>query len=191
MVQRLAEFAVVSLAVCLLHIIGNAAIVHGEDGEQQPADFTFGDVKYHHRFTEGDQREYTPHEQGDLKTWTDMVTLHLYPAVKDGNGLAKTANTVLTNYKASRGRVIRTASVPRTEEKAAEHLIVVVFGRPDFIEVAFARFRMFDGTGSAIIFSHRVYGNEVGQEMSAWLKANGPQPEKTLMKWDEMPKPAN
>jgi len=76
-----------------------------------------------------------------------------------------------------------------TKEKPAEHLVVVIFGRPDFIEVAFARFRMHDGVGTAVIYSHRIYGKKLGNEMSAWLAKNGPTMEKTLMKWDTMPKP--
>jgi hypothetical protein len=67
-------------------------------------------------------------------------------------------------------------------------LIVVVFGRPEFIEAAFARFKLHNGTGTSVIYSHRIYGKEVGNQMSAWLKQNGPATEKALMQWDAMPK---
>ena len=70
----------------------------------------------------------------------------------------------------------------------AEHLIVVSFSRPEYIEAVFARFRMHDGVGTALIYSHRVYGKKAGKEMSAWLEKNGPATEKHLMKWDAMPK---
>jgi hypothetical protein len=83
--------------------------------------------------------------------------------------------------------VVKTDSVPRTADRPAEHLIVVIFGRPEFIEVAFARFRMHEGVGSAAIYSHRIYGKKVGDEMSAWLQKNGPATENNLMKWDAMP----
>src|SRR3990172_1596302 len=103
--------------------------------------------------------------------------------------LVATANAVLENYKANRAKVVKTDSVPKTRDKPAEHLIVVIFGRPEFLEVVFARFRMHDGVGTAVIYSHRVYGNKVGNEMSAWLEKNGPDTEKNLLKWDAMPKP--
>ena len=150
--------------------------------------FTFGNVNYFHRFTEKDQHEYTPAGQEDLKAWTEMVTLLVYRNVKDGEGLASTASSVLETYKANRAVVVKTDSVPRTKDKPAEHLIVVIFGRPEFIEVAFARFRMYNGLGSAVVFSHRIYGKAVGDKMQDWLAKNGQAIEANLMKWDSMPK---
>ena len=153
------------------------------------AAFSFADVEYFHRFTKGDQHEYTPGGQEDLKAWTDMVTINFYRQAKDGEALAATANAVLERYKANKAIVVKTDSVPRAKGKPAEHLIVVMFARPEFIEAAFARFRMHGGAGTAVIYSHRVYGKNVGREMSAWLAKEGPAVERNLMKWDAMPKP--
>jgi hypothetical protein len=155
-------------------------------GAKAPA-FSFAGVNYFHRFTKDNQHEYTPDGQQDLKTWTDMVTILLYPKATDGEALAATANAVLENYKANKAVVVKTDSVPRTRDKPAEHLIVVIFGRPEFIEAVFARFRMNNGLGSAVIYSHRIYGNKIGDQMSAWLKTNGPKIETNLMKSDAMP----
>jgi hypothetical protein len=152
------------------------------------AAFSFATVKYFQRYTKDDQHEYTPDGQADLNAWTDMMTINLYRKAKDGDALAAMANAVLENYKANKGLVVKTDSIPRTKDKPAEHLIVAVFGRPEFIEVAFARFRMYEGVGSAVIYSHRVYGKKVGDGMSAWLAKNGPGIEKNLMTWDAMPK---
>jgi len=151
------------------------------------AAFAFGTASYLHRFTQGNQHEYTPAGQEDLNAWTDMVTLLVYPAVKDGEGLAATASAVLDNYKANKAVVVRTDSVPRTKDKPAEHLMVVIFGRPEFIEIAFSRFRLHNGVGSAIVYSHRIYGKTVGDAMNAWMQQNAPATEKTLMTWDAMP----
>jgi hypothetical protein len=41
----------------------------------------------------------------------------------------------------------------------------------------------------SVIYSHRIYGTKAGNEMSAWLKKNGPTTENNLMKWDALPKP--
>jgi hypothetical protein len=136
-----------------------------------------------------DQHEYTPAGQEDLKAWKDMVTLQYYRKAKDGEALAAVANAVLNNYKAANGLIVGTNSVPKTKDKEAEHLLVVIFPRPEFIEVAFARFRMDDGVGTSVIYSHRIYGKKIGNEMSEWLEKNGPNTEKTLKKWDAMPKP--
>lgn len=181
----------ISLVFVALIFAQNAAGELSPQGAPQKstmAGFSFGTVKYFHRYTTADQHEFTPAGQEDLKAWTDMVTVLFYRNVRDGEGLAATASAVLENYKANRAVVVRTDSVPRTAAKPAEHLAVVTFGRPEFIEAVFARFKISDGIGTAVIYSHRIYGNKVGDSMSAWLKANGPATEKTLMTWDAMPK---
>jgi hypothetical protein len=158
------------------------------DKKEKVAAFSFADVKYFHRFTKDDQHEYTPAGQEDLKAWTDMVTILSYPRAKDGETLAATANAILENYKENKASVVKTDSVPRTKDKPAEHLIVVIFGRPEFIEAAFSRFRMHGGVGSGVVYSHRIYGTKAGDEMGTWLQDNGPTTERNLMKWDAMPK---
>jgi hypothetical protein len=120
-----------------------------------------------------------------------MITMNAYPSAHDGDALAAKANAVLENYKSHNGRVLRTNSVPRTPDRPAEHLIAVVFGRPNFIEAAFARFKLVDGVGCSIVYSHRIYGEKVGDQMSAWLKDNGPKREKMLMSWTDIPSPAS
>ena len=116
-----------------------------------------------------------------------MVTINGYPDVHDGEALAAKANAVLENYKAHQAMVLKTDSIPRTADRPAEHLIAVVFGRPAFIEVAFARLRLADGTGCSVVYSHRIYGEKVGEQISAWLKANGATTEKALMEWKSAP----
>src|ERR1041384_409857 len=183
------RIALACLAILLAQSFVGASSRQAADKKAKVAAFSFADINYFHRFAQADQHEYTPDGQEDLNAWTDMVTILVYPKAKDADGLAATANAVLENYKASRAVVVKTNSVPRTREKPAEHLIVVIFGRPDFAEVAFARFRMHEGIGSAVVSSHRIYGTKVGDEMSVWLKANGPSTERDLMTWNAMPKP--
>jgi hypothetical protein len=152
--------------------------------------FVFGDVAYFHRWSQNDQHEFTPAKQEDLKRWSDMITVNGYPDVADGDQLAATANAVLENYKNNQAKVLKTRSVPRTTEQPAEHFIAVMFTRPDFIEVALARFKLLDGKGCSLVYSHRIYGEEIGDEMNAWLKANGQAMETTLLEWSSIPSPA-
>jgi hypothetical protein len=149
--------------------------------------FSFAGAQYFHRFTKDNQHEYTPAGQEDLNAWKDMVTINYYRKVNDGETLAATANAVLGNYKAAKGMIVKTNSVPKTRDKPAEHLIVVIFNQPEFIEVAFARFRMHEGGGTSVVYSHRIYGKKIGNEMSAWLEKNGPNMENNLMNWNAMP----
>lgn len=129
--------------------------------------FVFGGVSYLNRWSQNDQYEFTPEGQEDLEKWSDMITMNVYPSAHDGDALSAKANAVLTNYKSHDGRMLRTNSVPRTPDQPAQHFIAVVFGRPNFIEVAFVRFKLVGGAGCSIVYSHRIYGEKVGDQMSA------------------------
>jgi hypothetical protein len=154
-------------------------------------DFVFRDVAYFHRWSQNEQHEFTPEKQEDLNKWSDMMTINGYPDVDDGEGLAARANAVLANYQNHQAKVLKTRSVPRTADRPAEHLIAVFFTRPNFIEVAFARFKLVDGKGFSFVYSHRIYGEEIGDQMSAWLRANGEEVEKALLEWNSMPSPTS
>jgi hypothetical protein len=116
----------------------------------------FGGVSYLHRWSQNDQHEFTPEGQEDLEKWSDMITMNAYPSAHDGDALSAKANAVLENYKSHGGRMLRTNSVPRTPDQPAEHFIAVVFGRPNFIEVAFARFKLVDGVGFDCVFASHL-----------------------------------
>jgi hypothetical protein len=184
-------------AFVIVAIVLNAlrsAIVFGEDDKVNvAADFTFDGTTYFHRYTKDDLLEFTPSGEKDLNAWSNMITVNYYRKAKDGEGLADVANSVLANYQSHQGMIVKTDSVPRTKDKPAEHLVVVIFPGSDNFEVAFTRFLLQDGVGLSIVYSHRIYGKNVGEEMKAWCEKNGPNIEKKLMKWDSVPKllPAN
>lgn len=172
----------VLVSYALLRLCSSAA-AQG-DAPAKAAAFSFADVEYQHRYSYQDLHEFTPLDQPDLKRWSDMLTINYYPAVTDGEGLATVANAVLGNYKANGGRVIRTNSVPMTKETPAEHLIVVLFRRPDFAEATFIRFQLNADTGASTTYSRREYGEKCGEVIGEWLKTKGLATEKVLMKWD-------
>lgn len=147
----------------------------------------FAGVTYQHRWSQQTQHEFTPVGQEDLKQWQDMVTVNVHPAVHDGEALAGIANAVLGNYQRARGRVLRTASVPRTPERPAEHFAAVVLGTSEFLEIAFTRLKLHQGTGVVLTYSHRIYGKTAGNDASAWLKAHGGEIEKALMAFQNFP----
>jgi len=62
----------------------NIAAAQNVGGAAKSPAFTFADTQYFHRYTINDPHEYTPAGQEDLKTWTDMLTIHYYRKVKDG-----------------------------------------------------------------------------------------------------------
>ena len=153
--------------------------------------FVFDGVGYLHRWSMNHQHEFTPEGQEDLEKWLDMITINVYPDARDGEALAAKANAVLENYKSHQAMVLKTDSVPRTPDRPAEHFIAVVFGRPNFIEVAFARFKLVDGKGCSVVYSHRLYGKKIKDQVSTWLDENEDEVEKALMEWSPLPSPSS
>ncbi|WP_269523343.1 hypothetical protein [Coraliomargarita parva] len=138
-------------------------------------------VEFVHRWSQGTQHEFTPDGQEDLGSWEDMVTVNHYPDSGTGESLAGIANNVLGIYHKNGAVILRTDSKPRTTENEAEHLIVVAFPRPEFIEIVFARLAIEKKEAYAIIYSHRIYGSDTGNLASAWLHENGQKTEEALM----------
>jgi hypothetical protein len=170
----------------LVAIAGSAAsAVNGAANDAKTPAFQFRQVNYFERWSNNDQREFTPHQQEDLEHWSDMMTLHGYRDVHDGDGLAAAANVVLENYKNHQGKILKTNSVPRTGDRPAEHFIVVRFARAGFVEIAFARFKLVANKGHSFVYSHRVYGDEADEQSKAWMAANGAEVEKALADWKE------
>jgi len=152
-----------------------------------PVTLDFSGQTYRLRWSSQHQHEFTPAGQDDLSRWTDMVTINTYPGVSDGEGLAEMANRALGNYRRHGATVLRTASIPRTADRPAEHLVVALFPSRAFSEAVFARWRLTDGRGTAVIVSHRIHGPKTGDAMAAWLQANGPAVERRLMALDPIP----
>lgn len=179
----MSRYALSFILIFILPVCATVGAAQQEADSKSRMTLNFNLTDYVHRWSQNGLHEFTPPGQEDLSKWTDMLSVNFYQQVTDGEGLALIANQVLENYKTQKGIVLRTLSVPRTSENPAEHLIVVVFGRPTFLEAVHARFKMVNGKGISIISSHRVYGKEAGPEMSAWLKEHGPAIEKVLMAW--------
>jgi len=147
----------------------------------------FQSVDYQHRWSQGGQHEFTPEGQADLTAWTDMLTINLHEQATTPEELAVVASRILDLY-GTYGRVLRTDAVPPTDDAgAAEYFVAAVLADPGFLEAVFARMMLRDGVAHVVVYSHRHYGADVGAEMSAWLRDNGPQLEETLMAWDSLP----
>ena len=171
--------------VLLTALAGSATLTLSDaaDKDAAPA-FEFRQVSYFHRWSQNDQHEFTPDKQEDLDHWSDMITINGYPGVDDGVKMAGTANAVLGNYRSHQGKIIETRSVPETADRPAEHFISVMFVRPQFAEVAFARFKLVEKKGHSFVYSHRFYGDDKTEKANAWLKAESDAVEKALMDWD-------
>ena len=144
----------------------------------------FDNLHYLHRWSKDGQHEFTPKAEPDLKLWTSMVTINRHRAARNGEQLAGVANRILGNYR-QHGRIIKAASKPATASQPAEHMIVVSFVRPDFVEMAFTRLALANGAGFALTYSRRIHGQAAGSQMSDWLNVNGNRVERALVGWSD------
>jgi len=126
--------------------------------------FVFGGVSYFQRWAQDDQCEFTPTGQENLEKWSDMITINVYPSAHDGDTLAMKAN-VLENYKSHGWRVLQTDSIPSHARPACRAFYRCCFGRSNSLEAAFPRFKLVDGIGCSIVYSHRLYREKVGDQM--------------------------
>jgi len=180
----------VFVGACLLGLAIVSTAQTAETPAKEAMILSFRGVDFVHRWSKDGQNEFTPRSDSDLATWRDMITVNVYESVTTDEQLADVANRILSRYQ-GRGKIVRTDSKPRTGDRPAEHLIVAALGDPKFLEAAFARCVLVNGAGLVAVYSHRVYGQAAGPEMSEWLKANGAQVEKALMEWDKLPSAAN
>lgn len=174
------------LSIAFFSLATNTSLCQLQASAAETLKFSFSDNEYVHRWSQKNQNEFTPISQPNLETWKDMVTINLYPGVKTGEALSAVANLVVGKYQEN-GKILRTDSRERTATKPAEHIIAALLGNPKFLEAVFARFVLVNDTGYAIIYSHRVYAEKAGPEMSTWLKANGADIEQRLMAFDKIP----
>ncbi len=151
-----------------------------------PATLSFNDVSYFHRWSKAGQNEFTPAADTDLSRWNEMITINVFDQVHDGEQLAVIANRVLENYQRG-GKILGTNSTPRTKTQPAEHFIVAVLGAPALLEAAFCRMVLVDGVGVAVVYSHRLYGENAGPEMADWLVKNGQHTEQVIRAWKQIP----
>ncbi len=151
--------------------------------QTKSAAISLDNTEYFLRWSNGHQNEFTPGGQEDLDVWTDMITVFVYPDANTGEELALVANQVLGSYE-NNGTIIRTASVPVTPSKPAEHYIAALLGNDKLVESVQARFVLVNGIGVGIIYSHRVYGSDPNAEMIAWAKQNSVNLETKLMSAD-------
>jgi hypothetical protein len=147
----------------------------------------FNDTDYIHRWSENTQHEFTPDGQTDLSKWKDMITINVYPQVKDAEELANIANNILGAYQKYGANILGTNSLPKTPARPAEHLIVAIFAQAGYFEFVQARIIIVDGVGASIIYSHRIYGSDIADKMGEWIQKNAPALEEKLMSLEDIP----
>lgn len=174
------------LQVILIILLFGMIVVVDSD-EKKAVSISLNKTDFLYRWSSDIQFEFTPVGQEDLKKWSDMITLISFQNVKDKQALTNAAAESLKYYESQKGIILTAKSLPEKAEAFDEHLIVVVLGSKEFLEVVFARFKMEKGLGVALLYSHRIYGEKTGDVANKWLKEFGPIYEKEIFNVKEIP----
>lgn len=144
---------------------------------------TFDNTAYLHRWSYSGQHEFTPSGQENLEKWSDMITLQRYDKVNSLERLTIAANTVLEAYRKAGATILRVESQPAANDRPPEFLLVAVIPQSDMLEAVFSRFRLVNGVGTSTLYSHRLYGHDINDNMITWLKQNMDSRARLLMAW--------
>ena len=170
----------------LAAVVLGAGLVVAHAADPPPVTLELGGLEFQHRWSEGNQHEFTPEGQDDLSRWQDMVTVIVAEGVETPDQLKALAGRVMGNYQRG-GRILRAASGARSAEEPVEYLVVALLGNAELVEAVFARMVVIDGAGFVIIRARRGYDADAAEQVGAWVQQHGASVEKTLMAWDGAP----
>jgi hypothetical protein len=170
-----------------------AATPHGPAGSaaatvdlQSPATakVTFRGTEYLLRSSHGNGYDFTPRGQEDLSTFTDMLTLNLYPAAHDQEALATITSRVQAIAQGAKATILRTISVSASGQQPSEHFLAAVMPTPHGVDFDAIRFVLVDKQGAGVFYTHRSYGESAAGTTSAWVTKNAAAVEQQLLQFD-------
>jgi hypothetical protein len=184
-------FAVAAIVTAL----AAAATPHGLTGlaatppAQSPAQakITFRGTEYFLRSSEGHEYDFTPRGQEDLHTFTDQLSLDLYPTAHDQEALATITNRVLAIAKGQNATVLRTISVSASGQQPGEHFLAAVMPTPHGVDFDAIRFVLVDKQAVGVFYTHRSYGTSSSGTTNEWVTKNAADVEQQLLKFDASP----
>ncbi len=150
----------------------------------KPTSVVFLGEEYFHRWSMNGQNEYTPKGSEDLAAWSNMLTLNSTRV--DPTRMPELVSTIRANYEKNGATILRVDSADGPSGKT-EYFQAAVFTTDAFMEAALTRVFLAEGRPLIATYAKRFYGADVGAQMSAWLKQNGPAREKSLRTWTGVP----
>jgi hypothetical protein len=170
-----------------------AATPHGPAGSaaatvdlQSPATakVTFRGTEYLLRSSHGNGYDFTPRGQEDLSTFTDMLTLNLYPAAHDQEALATITSRVQAIAQGAKATILRTISVSASGQQPGEHFLAAVMPTPHDVDFDAIHFVLVDQQGVGVFYTHRSYGESAAGTTNAWVTKNAADVEQQLLRFD-------
>jgi hypothetical protein len=141
----------------------------------------FRDAEYVLRSSSGKQFEFRPQGQEDDQTFTDSLTLDLYPAAHDEEALATITSRVRAIAEGAKATILpTTVSGQRTGEHFFAAVVPTLHGA-DFDAVHVV---LVDKQGVGVFYTHRSYGPSAAGTTSEWAKKNAAAVEQQLLQFD-------
>ena len=145
---------------------------------------TFRGTEYFLRSSDGHKYDFTPRGQEDLHSYSDKLSLDLYPAAHDQEALATITSRVLAIVQGQNATVLRTISVSASGQQPGEHFLAAVMPTPHGVDFDAMRFVLVDKQGVGVFYTHRSYGTSAAGTTSEWVKKNATDVEQELLQFD-------
>lgn len=134
-----------------------------------PSKVRIGETVYEHRWSDGDFHEFTPTGQDDLDRYSEMITLPPSPAGRTAADLERYTDEKATTTRTRGGEVLSQRCEPATPTHVPDCTLLVVYAKPDHVELAVSKHMAAAGTIVPVLFAHREYGEGAGQRAQAWM----------------------
>jgi hypothetical protein len=144
---------------------------------------TFRSTEYFPRSPQGNTYEFRPAGQDDPSTFTDSLTLDLYPAAHDEEALATITSRVRAIVEGAKATILP-ATVSASEQRTAEHYFAAVVPTTHGADFDAIRVVLVDKQAVGVFYTHRSYGQSAADVTSEWAKKNAADVEQELLRFD-------
>jgi hypothetical protein len=163
-------------------LIGLVAAARAPQSAATP-EITFRGTEYFLRSSQGNGYEFTPAGQEDLHTFTDSLTLDLYPAAHDEKALAVITSRIRAIAEGAKATILP-ATVAVSGQSTGEHFFAAVVPTPHGADFDAIRVVLVDKQAVGVFYAHRSYGQSAVEVTSDWAKKNAADVEKQLLRFD-------
>ena len=127
------------------------------------AKITFRGTEYFLRTSQGNKYDFTPAGQDDPSTFTDSLTLDLYPAAHDEEALATITSRVRAIAEGAKATILRT-TVSASGQQPGEHFLAAVVPTPHGVDFDAIRVVLVDKQAVGVFYTHRSYGQSAAEQ---------------------------
>ncbi len=177
--------AAVTVVAATTMLYGPVGLVAAAQAPQAAAraKITFRGTEYFLRISsQGKGYEFRPSGQEDLPTFTDSLTLDLYPAAHDEEALATITSRIRAIAEGAKATFLPTVSA--SGQSKGEHFFAAVVPTAHGADFDAIRVVLVDKQAVGVFYTHRSYGQSAADATSEWAKKNAADVEQQLLQFD-------